>query len=238
MMANTSNKPGGPAAVAVTRQNDTGKESLIGTERGNRDSNISWGSVIAGVMTFLAVTILLSLVTAGIGLGDSSAGLAAGIWSVLALAIALLAGGYVAGALALRSGLLHGFLTWATSLVVALALTVGLGATVLGAAGGVVGGVVSSASQAAGGTDLTEAAEGADGAVSDGAVQDAQDQASEALDNAQQTADEAADAAQTASWWGFIGLLLGAVIASVGGILGTRSVINRRDRESVTVHNR
>ncbi|MBO0984632.1 hypothetical protein [Rathayibacter sp. SD072] len=71
---------------------------------------------------FLAVT----LVTAGIGLGGS--GIGAGIWSIIALALALVEGGFVAGALALRSGLLHGFLTWATSLVVALALAVGLGA--------------------------------------------------------------------------------------------------------------
>jgi uncharacterized membrane protein (GlpM family) len=235
-MTNTSTSNGGAAALAVSTGNDAAKESLIGTERGGRNSNISWGSVVAGVMTFLAVTILLSLVTAGIGLGDNQAGIAAGIWSVIALAIALIAGGYVAGALALRSGLLHGFLTWATSLVVALALTVGLGATVLGAAGGIVGGVVSSASQAASGTDLNAAADGAEGAVSDEDVQNAQDQADEALDGAQQTAEEAADAAQTASWFGFAGLLIGAIIASFGGVLGVRSIINRRDRESVRVN--
>jgi len=221
---------GNTTARAVTTHDDTAKESLIGTERGRRDSNISWGSVIAGVITFLAVTILLSLVTAGIGLSGSGVG--AGIWSIIALAIALVAGGFVAGALALRSGLLHGFLTWATSLVVALALAVGLGAGVLGAAGGIVGGVVSSASQAASGTDLNQVA---GGAVSEEDVQNAQDQADEALDDAQQTAEEAADTARTASWYAFIGLLLGAVIAAIGGVLGVRSVLSRRDRTTAEV---
>lgn len=223
-------------ARAVIKNDDTTKESLIGTEHGGSDSNISWGSVIAGVITFLAVTILLSLVTAGIGLGGSGVG--AGIWSIIALALALIAGGFVAGALALRSGLLHGFLTWATSLVVALALAVGLGAGVLGAAGGIVGGVVSSASQAASGTDLTQVADDAEGAVSDDAVQDAQDQADEALDNAQQVADDAAETAQAASWYAFVGLLLGAIIAAIGGALGVRSVLSRRDRTTVTTTNR
>jgi hypothetical protein len=236
MAINSSHNRDGAAAVAVSKEDDTTKESIIGTERGGRNSNISWGSVVAGVVTFLAVTILLSLVTAAIGLGGSGVG--AGIWSVIALAIALIAGGYVAGALALRSGALHGFLTWATSLVVALALTVGLGASVLGAAGGIVGGAVSSASQAASGTDLNKTATGAGGAVSGKDVQNAKDQANKTLNDAKQTAAEAADNVQAASWWGFVGLLLGAIIASIGGAIGVRSVISRRDRETVTVNNR
>lgn len=235
MADHNSHNRGGASAIAVNHDDDTAKQSLIGTERGGRDSNISWGSVVAGVMTFLAITILLSLVTAAIGLGGS--GIGAGIWSVIALAVALAAGGFVAGALALRSGLLHGFLTWATSLVVALALTVGLGASVLGAAGGIVGGVVSSASQAASGTDLNATADEAEGAVSEEDVQNAQDQAGEALEDAKQTAAEAADNAQAASWWGFVGLLLGSIIASIGGVLGVRSVISRRDRDAVLVKN-
>lgn len=224
---------GTTTAHSVTKDDDTTQESLIGTERSRRDSNISWGSVIAGVITFLAVTILLSLVSAGIGLGGSGVG--AGIWSIIALALALVAGGFVAGALAVRSGLLHGFLTWATSLVVALALAVGLGAGVLGAAGGIVGGVVSSASQAASGTDLNQAADQAEGAVSEEDVQNAQDTADEALTDAQQVADDAAETAQAASWYAFVGLLLGAIIASVGGALGVRSVLSRRERTTAAV---
>jgi surface antigen len=227
-MANrSSNNANTAGALPVTTDNDAAKESLIGTERRGRPANVSWGSIIAGVVTFLAVTVLLSLVTAGIGLGGSGVG--AGIWSVIALALALAAAGFVAGALAVRSGLLHGFLTWATSLVVALALTVWLSASLLGA----VGGVVSSASQALSGTDVSQVVEDVQGNVDE---EEAQDQADEALEDAEQTAEDAADTAQASSWWGFVGLLLGAVIASLGGVLGVRTVVNRdRDDEAVTV---
>lgn len=197
--------------------NTATKESLLGTERLGRPANVSWGSVIAGVMTFLAITVLLSLVTAGIGIEGS--GFWAGIWTIVALAIALIAAGYVAGALAVRSGLLHGFLTWATSLIVALALTVWLGASLLGA----VGGIVSSAADAVSGTDVTQVIEDVQGSVDE---QKAQDQADEATQDAKQQAEDAADTAELSVWWGFVGLLIGAVIAALGGMLGVRSVVS------------
>src|SRR5215203_2318251 len=102
MADNRSSSSDPAAARAVTNDHDAKKESLIGTEHAGRPANVSWGSIFAGVVTFLAVTVLLSLVTAGIGLGGSGVG--AGIWSVIALAIALAAAGFVAGALAVRSG--------------------------------------------------------------------------------------------------------------------------------------
>ena len=46
------------AARPVTIDNDAAKESLLGTERGGRPSNVSWGSIAAGVVTFLAVTVV------------------------------------------------------------------------------------------------------------------------------------------------------------------------------------
>lgn len=229
-MANTNSKNyDGAAAQPVIADDDTTKESLIGTDHRGRSSNVSWGAIFAGVVTFLAVTVLLSLVTAGIGLGG--AGVGAGIWSVIALALALAAAGFVSGALAVRSGLLHGFLTWATSLVVALALTVWLSASLLGA----VGGVVNSATQALGGTDVTQVVEDVQSNVDEGDVEDAENQADEAIENAQQTAEDAAATAQAGAWWGFVGLLLGAVIAAAGGIFGVRSVVSRRENETSTV---
>lgn len=212
---------------------DPMKESLIGTERKGRPANISWGAVIAGVMTFLAVTVLLSLVTAGIGLGGH--GIGAGIWSIVALAIALAAGGYVAGVLAVRSGALHGFLTWATSLVVALALAAWLSVGLLGA----VGGMVSSAAQAVTGTDVTQIVEDAQANIDEQDMQEAQDQAEDALQDAEQMAEDAAETAQASAWWAFAGLLLGAVIATATGMLGVRSVVNREhENETVIVRNR
>lgn len=215
-------------ARALTVDNDATKESLIGTERPGRPSNVSWGSIIAGVMTFLAVTVLLSLVTAGIGLGGSGVG--AGIWSIVALAIALAAAGFVSGALAVRGGLLHGFLTWATSLVVALALTVLLGVGVLGA----VGSVVDSATQAVSGTDASQVVEDTKNNVNQDKVKE---QADKAAKNAQNTAKDVADTVQSSSWWVFVGLLIGAFIAAAGGMFGVRSVVNR-DRVNPAVTGR
>lgn len=227
MVSNDSKQFDGAAARPVTTDNDTAKESLIGTDRRGRPSNISWGAIFAGVVTFLAVTVLLSLVTAGIGLGG--AGVGAGIWSIIALALALAAAGYVAGALAVRSGLLHGFLTWATSLVVALVLVAALSASVLGAVGGALGGIASSASEVVSGADVDQAVEDVQENVD-------QEDVDQAVEDAQQTAEDAADTAQAGSWWGFVGLLLGAVIAAVAGMFGSRSVISRnRDNDAVTV---
>jgi len=206
---------------AVTRTVDVddhaGKESLVGTDRVGRSSNISWGAVIAGVVTFLAVTVMLSLVTAGLGL--AGAGVGAGIWSIVAVALALAAGGFVAGALAVRGGLIHGFLTWATSLVVALVLAVMLGASVLGAVGGAIGQLAPVASQE---LDLGQVAEDTQQNVDDDEVQ-------QTTEDAKEQASEAAEDAQPSVWWTFVGMLLGAAVAAGTGALGARSVLTRRE---------
>ncbi|MCP2638496.1 hypothetical protein K0817_018230 [Microbacterium sp. HD4P20] len=207
------------ATTRTTRAEDQNtKEALVGTDRRGSTANVSWGAIFAGVVTFLAVTVLLSLVTAGIGL--TGAGVGAGIWSIVALALALAAAGFVAGALAVRSGLLHGFLTWATSLVAALVLTVWLSASALGAVSGALGQVV----------DLGQ------GDVSE-IVQDVQENVDEQdVENAQQQAEEAAEDAQPAVWWTFVGMLLGAAVAAGSGLLGARTVITRSER--VTTYSR
>ncbi|MBX9471661.1 hypothetical protein [Microcella sp.] len=171
-----------------------------------RSSAISWGAVFAGVVTFIAVTVLLSLVTAGIGLGG--AGVAAGIWSIIATVIALFAAGWVAGALALRSGLLHGFLTWATSLVAGLALTFFVGASALGAVGGAVSNAADDVFTT---TDIEQLIED----INSGEFTD------------EETVDEASDTAQASAWWSFAGLLIGAGIATLGGAAGVRTVVTR-----------
>lgn len=85
--------------------------------------------MIAGVVTFLALTLLLSLITAALGLGvtdltsdnpGEGVGIATGLWSIVILALVLPAGGHVAGLLAGHAGLIHSFLTWATSLLPAV----------------------------------------------------------------------------------------------------------------------
>jgi hypothetical protein len=210
--------------AADRTEDHTAKEALIGTDRRARVANTSWGAVFAGVVTFLAIVVLLSLVTAAIGLGGAS-GTAAGIWSAVSVALGLAAAGYVAGALAVRGGLLHGFLTWATSVVAAVVLVAWLGASLLGALGGVLGQVAAGATELAAGEDLGQLAEDVEEAVDQEDVDQAEEQAQQALDDAQQAADEAADDASTAAWWAFAGLLIGAVIASAMGAVGAKSVV-------------
>lgn len=215
----------------VAAHDDAARDSWLGTDRGHRPANVSWGAIFAGVVTFLAVLVLLGLLAAALGLSDAS-GTAVGIWSAITLILGLAAAGFVAGSLAVRGGLLHGLVTWATSLVGLLVAVSLLGASVLGALGGVVGGVVNTAAQATNISteDVANAAEEADAQVSDQDVQNAQDQAQQAADDATQTFEESRDEIAAGAWWGFAGLLIGAAVASLAGVAGARAV-HRRETE-------
>jgi hypothetical protein len=116
---------------------------------------ISWGAVLAGVVMVLAVQLLLSMLGLGIGLstvdptqsgGTPSAttfGIGTGIWWTLSYLVALVIGGYVSARLASNllelDGILHGLLTWAFALLVAVYL-------LSTAMGGIIGGAFSAVS--------------------------------------------------------------------------------------------
>lgn len=120
---------------------------------------VSWGSVIAGVITVLAISILLSILGSSIGLfmfnplADNPAsgiGTTVGIWTVISLLISLGVGSFVAGKLAGADGLIHGFLVWATSLIITIVLslclmvgTVKVTANILGSVSSVLGNTIS-----------------------------------------------------------------------------------------------
>lgn len=225
----------GASAVKMRTAHDdhSMQESLIGTDRRDTSSNTAWGAILAGVVTFLALTILLSIATAAMGLQGAS-GTVAGIWSVVALAIALAAAGYVAGALAVRAGLLHGFLTWATSMLAILVLAGWLGTSLLGAVGNVAGTVAQTVAQSTSvtGQDAQDAADAVQDNVSEQDVDQAQDQAAQ---DAKQAVSESKDDVAEGAWWAFAGALVGAVIAALAGAAGARSVINRKE-EAVVEH--
>lgn len=127
---------------------------------------VSWGSVFGGVMTVLAISILLSILSSSIGLymfdplsehPTSGIGTSIGIWTAIALIISMIMGGFIAGKLAGVDGMIHGFLVWATSLIAAviLGIIVTIGAAkltmnVLGSVTSLVGNVVSGVGSAAG----------------------------------------------------------------------------------------
>lgn len=88
---------------------------------------ISWQSIIAGSITALAVSIVLAVL--GIALGftvvkptsdhpASGLGTAFGVWGVLSVILSLAAGGFAAGMFSVTKGAEHGFMVWATVLVV------------------------------------------------------------------------------------------------------------------------
>lgn len=224
--ASGGNASGASGVDVRTAPDDrTAKQSWIGTEDVRRGSNISWGAIFGGVVTFLALMILLSLIPAALGFGGAS-GTALGIWTVVALALSLAAAGYVAGALAGRSGLFHGFLTWATSLLGVLILVGWLGSSVLSTLGGVLGSVADTATSAA--TQANVSGEQVAGAAQEAAQNVDQQDVQQAQQQAQQVAGQAADTAETGLWWAFAGNLIGAVLAALTGVAGARSVANKR----------
>lgn len=94
---------------------------------------VSWGSIFAGVMTVLAVSVLISILFTSIGLfkfdplsDDPTAGVGTtfGIGTAISLLISFIIGGFVAGKLAGTDGVLHGLTVWATTTVFAVILMV------------------------------------------------------------------------------------------------------------------
>lgn len=128
---------------------------------------ISWGSVIAGALTVLALSLLLSFLISGLGLAqidlpssDPMNGVSATLqWtSAIALLVSLAAGGYLAGYLSGVAGWVHGFLTWVLAMLIAAYLsfaTVGaainMSGNILTGAANVTGSAASAAGDAAGG---------------------------------------------------------------------------------------
>lgn len=134
-------------------------KSYFAPETDDAGRNISWSSIIAGVVTFIAFLIMFSLIGTAIGLGvtdatsnDPFAGVGTGlaIWGILSLLISLLAAGAVAGITAARAGLIHGFLTWATSVIVLFVLLTFTTINTFQTVGSIFGSVGSAVGQGAG----------------------------------------------------------------------------------------
>ena len=104
-----------------------GFRHYLGADEREAGYNLSWGSIFAGVVTFIALFMTLSLIGSAIGFGmveptsnDPLDGVGTGliIWTIVTFVLALFGAGFVSGVSARRIGLVHGFLTWATSMIV------------------------------------------------------------------------------------------------------------------------
>ena len=134
---------------------------------------VSWGSIIAGVVTVIAVSLLLTMLGSSMGFSMLSpqsddvvngADKAVLIWSGLSIILSLACGGFVAGRLAGADGTIHGFLSWATSLLVASVLGLAAAGGILHMAGSAVGAVASGTGSAVSGLgDLAGKASGTAG---------------------------------------------------------------------------
>lgn len=241
-----------PASASTAVRSETvadddqhiGQEAWIGTDSTEvSNGNVSWGAILAGVVTFLAIMILLGVGAAAMGL-QGSGGMATGIFALISLAVAFAAAGYVSGALGVRAGLFHGLGTWATSLIASLILAGWLGSSIIGGLGSVLGDVTGTVAETAGNAaNVTrQDAEDASTSVQDSISQEdinnaenqARDAANNAADQARETYNEYSDDAAAGTWWTFAGLLIGAVISGFAGAAGARSVLNRDEKQVVT----
>lgn len=136
-------------------------------------SNISWRAIFAGVVTFVAIFITLSMITSAIGFGltnptskDPFDGVGTGviISTIITFILSFMAAGFVSGLASKRIGLLHGFLTWATSTLVVIVLVSYTSIAALSGIANIFGGVVSTVGKGAAGV-----AEGAGKVVKEGA---------------------------------------------------------------------
>lgn len=128
------------------------RTALFGSDVRGASNNASWSSIFVGLVITLAVLAIFSFLGVALGLGifdlQSSQpfeGMGVGmiIWLIVTLLVAFGLGGYVAGALAVRGGAIHGLATFASSLLaIFVAGAMGISAA-FGIVGNVVGGVAS-----------------------------------------------------------------------------------------------
>lgn len=135
---------------------------------------LSWGAIVAGAVTALALQVLLSMLGTGIGAstvdplaggGSPTAaafGIGAALWWGLSSLLALLAGGWVAGRLSgmTRSGDggLHGMLTWAVALLATVYLVSSAAGSLMKGAAGVFGTAATVTATGAAAPKIAEAA--------------------------------------------------------------------------------
>lgn len=136
----------------------------VNLNRGRR--RVSWGSIFAGVVTVLAISILISILVTSIGLFQfdplsdhpgSGIGATVGIGTIVSLIISFIVGGFVAGKLAGADGVIHGLVVWGMTLIVTVVMVIFLAVgavkvttNVLGSISSVAGSVLSGAGEMAG----------------------------------------------------------------------------------------
>lgn len=179
-------------------------------------NRVQWGPILAGLLTGIAVLIVLTVLGLAVGTSafepgkTSGLGTAAGIWGAVSAIIAFFIGGWVAAKTAAvggrGSGMINGFMVGATALTLILYLTTsGLG-NLLGTVGSNISGIANVVQ------DQVQA--------NDTNTTQVQNQAQSAADQAVSVAQQNYNTAKDAAWGTFVGLLLALAAATIGGLLG------------------
>jgi len=184
-----------------------------------RGDQVRWGPVWAGVVVALPTFLLGIMIFLALGVLDSSgvSGTTGGIVTAIIALAALFLGGLTAAATAmwrgLSTGLLHGILVWALSIVAILGLTLLGGGAVLGSAGNIASQLVDPAA-------VSGAVAGAD--ASDVPEVTAADQ------------EQARETAQSAASYAVLGLGLTFIAAAAGGLVGAKFWPRKKDLRTTT----
>jgi len=185
---------------------------------------ISWGAIIAGIVVVLAIQMLLMLLGLAIGAATidpmtadtpqaSTLGLGGAVWWLIAVAVSVFAGAWVAARLAAvpsrLDGGLHGVVTWAAATLIGIYL---LSTTIGGLVGGAFGALGSAAQAVGQGTQ----------SIASAAMQtlpdDIRGQAESLFDRAPAAADQAQQQAQAAQQAAGGGNMMDAVQRVVRGV--------------------
>jgi hypothetical protein len=216
-------------------------------------NQISWGAVFAGVVTALALHIILNLLGLGFGAAvldpgtadnpdaETFSGIAALWWTVSGI-LASLVGGYVAGRTSGKpkesTAGFHGLASWATTTLVIFVMLTGSASTILGGIYGTVSSVVAQNADSAAGA-AAQTPNPVDALRAEAQKMTGQDPANPSPETKQQTAQAAEKTAKVVSIgavFAAIALLVGALAAWVGGRMGavdptlTAVRVTRRDR--------
>ncbi len=115
--------------------------------------SVSWGSIIAGIFTFMAVFILLFILGSSLGISMISpksndiingSGTTIIIWTAVSILISLACAAFITGRLAGINGLIHGFLVWAASLILSIFIGSMIMGSILSIISGTMGTIASS----------------------------------------------------------------------------------------------
>jgi hypothetical protein len=240
----------GPASRETTLRTATAAvEPFRGFDR--PFARISWGAIFAGAIIALATQLVLTLIGTAVGLATlnpatgqnpsgTTLGIGAGVWLVISSLVSLFLGGYIAGRLGgTFNGWLHGLATWATVTTFTLLLLATAASGLIGAASGLGAFAVSSSDKISPSQlpptlqqqldQLTaEARQRADQAAAQAQQTTPEQRAAQAREVGQRAAKGSAAGTGAAA----VGLILGAVVAALGGRAGQRMLVREVDVEA------